>query len=51
MRTNFILVDLDNFQPKNMGLLHGRPFKFKTFLRANQGEVPPSVRESVKRCE
>jgi hypothetical protein len=40
MGTNFVLVDLENVQPKDMRLLNGRPFKIKVFLGANQGKVP-----------
>lgn len=40
MRTNFVLVDLENVQPTNMDLLNDGPFKIKVFLGANQGKVP-----------
>lgn len=31
-----VLVDFENFQPKNMGLLNGAPFKIKVFIGVNQ---------------
>ena len=31
-RTNFILVDFENVQPKDIGLLKDGPFKVKVFL-------------------
>jgi len=40
VRTNFVLVDLENVQPKNIGLLYGGPFKIKVFLGATQCKIP-----------
>ncbi len=40
MRTNFILVDFENIQPKNIGLLTGGPFKIKVFVGAHQARIP-----------
>ena len=39
LRTNFILVDLENVEPKNIGLLYGGPFKIKLFLGATQSKI------------
>lgn len=39
MRTNYVLVDLENVQPKNMTLLNGGPFQIKVFLGANQAKI------------
>ncbi|MGH8585037.1 MAG: PIN domain-containing protein [Gammaproteobacteria bacterium] len=39
MRTNFVLVDLENVQPRNIGLLYGGPFKIKVFLGATQCKI------------
>lgn len=41
-RTNFVLVDFENVQPKDMGLLKGGPFKVKIFLGPNQSKIPVS---------
>jgi len=34
------LVDFENIQPKNMGLLNGAPFKIKVFIDASQTKIP-----------
>lgn len=39
LKTNFVLIDLENVQPKNLGLLIGGPFKIKVFLGANQSKI------------
>ena len=39
-RTNFVLVDFENVQPKDIGLLKGGPFKVKVFLGPNQSKIP-----------
>ena len=38
-RTNFVLVDFENVQPKDIGLLKGGPFKIKVFLGPNQPKI------------
>ncbi|MGH9721420.1 MAG: PIN domain-containing protein [Bryobacteraceae bacterium] len=40
MKNNFLLVDFENVQPKNVGGLNGRPFKIKVFVGANQAKIP-----------
>jgi hypothetical protein len=39
-RTNFVLVDFENVQPKDVGLLKDGPFKVKIFLGPNQSKIP-----------
>lgn len=39
-RTNFVLVDFENVQPKDIGLLKDGPFKVKIFLGPNQSKIP-----------
>ena len=39
-RTNFILIDFENVQPKDIELLKDGPFKVKVFLGPNQSKVP-----------
>lgn len=41
--TNFVLVDFENVQPKDIGLLKGGPFKVKVFLGPNQPKIPVSL--------
>lgn len=42
-RTNFVLVDFENVQPKDIGLLKDGPFKVKVFLGPNQSKIPVSL--------
>jgi hypothetical protein len=39
MRTNYVLVDYENVQPKDVSLLNGHPFKVLVFVGANQTKV------------
>ncbi len=39
-KLNFVLIDYQNVQPKNMSLLLGGPFKVKVFVGAEQTKVP-----------
>jgi hypothetical protein len=39
LKTNFVLVDFENVQPKNVSLLHGHSFKIKVFVGANQSKI------------
>lgn len=48
MRTNFILVDYENVQPKDIGLLKGGPFKVKVFLGPNQAKVPVTLAAALQ---
>ena len=40
MRTNFVLVDFENVQPKDLALLQSGPFKVRIFLGPNQSKIP-----------
>ncbi|MGI6416444.1 MAG: PIN domain-containing protein [Thermoguttaceae bacterium] len=39
MKTNYLLIDFENVQPKTLSLLNGAPFKVFVFLGANQSKV------------
>lgn len=39
-RTNFVLVNFENVQPQDIGLLKDGPFKVKVFLGPNQSKIP-----------
>ena len=39
MRTNFVLIDLENVRPENLGLLTGGQFKVKIFAGSQQKNV------------
>ena len=40
MLTNYILIDFENVQPKNLNILKKHPFKVFVFVGANQVKVP-----------
>jgi len=40
MKNNFVLVDFENVQPKNVSLLSGRSFKIRVFVGASQARIP-----------
>ena len=48
MRTNFVLVDYENVQPKDIGLLQGGPFKVKVFLGPKQSKVPVTLAKALQ---
>ena len=48
MRTNFVLVDYENVQPKDLGLLRDGPFNVKIFLGPNQSKVPVALASAVQ---
>jgi hypothetical protein len=39
LKTAFVLIDFENVQPRNMGLLKGGAFKIKVFVGASQAKV------------
>ncbi|MEX2496433.1 MAG: PIN domain-containing protein [Woeseia sp.] len=43
MATNYILIDLENVQPKNLELLSKHPFKVFVFCGANQTKLPTDL--------
>ena len=40
MPTNYVLIDFENVQPKNLEILLNHPFKIFVFVGANQTKVP-----------
>lgn len=48
MRTNFILVDFENVQPRDIDLLKGGPFKVKVFLGPHQSKVPVTLAAALQ---
>lgn len=46
--THFVLVDYENVQPKNIGLLKDGPFKVKVFLGPNQTKIPVSLAATLQ---
>ncbi len=43
MPTNYVLIDFENVQPKNLGILATHPFNVFVFIGANQTKVPRHV--------
>jgi hypothetical protein len=48
MKINFVMVDFENVQPKNLGLLNGGPFRIKVFLGTNQGKIPLELARALQ---
>jgi PIN domain len=48
IRTNYVLVDFENVQPKDIGLLRNGPFKVKVFLGPNQFKVPTTLAAALQ---
>jgi hypothetical protein len=40
LKTNFVLVDFENVQPRNVSMLNGRSFKIRVFVGSKQAKVP-----------
>jgi hypothetical protein len=43
LATNYVLIDLENVQPKNLELLSKHPFKVFVFCGANQSKLPTDL--------
>lgn len=43
MPTNYVLIDFENVQPKNLSLLETQPFKVLVFIGASQVRLPRNV--------
>jgi len=48
VNTNFVLIDFENVQPQNLGLLNGGQFKVRVFLGANQTKVPVQMMSALQ---
>jgi hypothetical protein len=40
MSTNYVLIDFENVQPKNLEILSGHPFTVLAFVGASQAKIP-----------
>ena len=47
MKSNFVLVDFENVQPDNVGVLNGRSFKIRVFVGASQSKIPLELARSL----
>jgi hypothetical protein len=48
VRTNYLLIDLENVKPDNLGLVAGGQFKVKVFVGAHQRNVPLSMAQALQ---
>jgi hypothetical protein len=48
LKPEFVLVDFENVQPKNLGLLSGRPVKLKIFLGIKQAKIPFAMAQAMQ---
>lgn len=48
MTTNYVLIDFENVQPKNLDVLKQHPFKIKVFVGANQNKIPLELAASLQ---
>jgi len=48
MKTNYVLVDYENVQPKDLALLKDGPFRVKVFLGPNQSKIPVSLAAALQ---
>jgi PIN domain len=47
-KTNYILIDYKNVQPKNLLILNGHPVKVFIFVGANQAKIPFEVASALQ---
>jgi hypothetical protein len=47
--TNYVLIDFENVQPKNLEILSRHPFKVLVFVGANQAKVPYDLAEAMQK--
>ncbi len=48
LKPEFVLIDFENVQPKNLGALSGRPVKIKIFLGSNQAKIPVAMAQAMQ---
>ncbi len=48
MKTNYILIDYQNVQPKNLAILNGHEFKVLVFIGENQTKIPLDLASSLQ---
>lgn len=48
MKTNYLLIDFENVQPKSLALLNGVSFKVLVFLGAHQAKIPVELATALQ---
>jgi len=49
VKTNIILIDFENVQPKDLASLQGKQFQIKVFCGANQSKIPFDLADQLQR--
>ncbi len=49
MKTNYILIDFENVQPKNLELLHGHDFRVLVFVGESQKNISIQLAEALQK--
>ena len=48
MKPEFVLIDFENVQPRNLGTLSGRAVRIKIFLGSNQAKIPIAMAQAIQ---
>jgi hypothetical protein len=48
VKNNYVLIDYENVQPKDLAVLNGHPFKIMVFVGANQEKIPFSMASALQ---
>jgi hypothetical protein len=48
VKTDYVLIDYENVQPKDLSLLGGHPFKVMVFVGANQARIPFELAKALQ---
>lgn len=48
MNSNYVLIDYENVQPTDLGLLRDGPFKVRVFLGPNQAKIPVNLATALQ---
>ena len=48
MKTDYVLIDFENVQPKDLSLLAGHPFRIMVFVGANLGRIPFELAKALQ---
>ena len=48
MKTEFVLIDFENTQPKDLASLNGGRYKVKVFLGAHQAKIPSEIARALQ---
>jgi len=49
VKTNIVLIDFENVQPKNLASFQGKQFQIKVFCGANQSKIPFDLADQLQR--